>query len=140
MLNAYTNELGAELVRAFGQADADDSVAVVVLTATGRVFCAGADVSAGAGAFDTKSGEGAKNFGNRADGARADGNFIAAMMNCRKPSLVAFNGSAAGVGLTLTLPCHAVPFLRYLTVPRLTPSNRSKPHLPYLTSRDLTEP
>jgi enoyl-CoA hydratase/carnithine racemase len=105
VLNAYTNELGAELVRAFGQADADDSVAVVVLTATGRVFCAGADVSAGAGAFDTKSGEGAKNFGNRADGARADGNFIAAMMNCRKPSLVAFNGSAAGVGLTLTLPC-----------------------------------
>ena len=81
VLNAYTNELGAELVRAFGQADADDSVAVVVLTATGRVFCAGADVSAGAGAFDTKSGEGAKNFGNRADGARADSNFIAAMMN-----------------------------------------------------------
>ena len=105
VLNAYTNELGAELVRAFGQADADDSVAVVVLTATGRVFCAGADVSAGAGAFDTKSGEGAKNFGNRADGARAESNFIAAMMNCRKPSLVAFNGSAAGVGLTLTLPC-----------------------------------
>ncbi|MFM2273420.1 MAG: hypothetical protein RL702_2485 [Pseudomonadota bacterium] len=105
VLNAYSNELGAELVRAFGQADADDSVAVVVLTATGRVFCAGADVSAGAGAFDTKSGEGAKNFGNRADGARADSNFIAAMMNCRKPSLVAFNGSAAGVGLTLTLPC-----------------------------------
>ena len=105
VLNAYTNELGGELVRAFGQADADDSVAVVVLTATGRVFCAGADVSAGAGAFDTESGEGAKNFGNRADGARADSNFIAAMMNCRKPSLVAFNGSAAGVGLTLTLPC-----------------------------------
>ena len=105
VLNAYTNELGAELVRAFAQADADDSVRVVVLTATGRVFCAGADVSAGAGAFDTESGEGAKNFGDRADGSRADSNFIAAMMNCRKPSLVAFNGSAAGVGLTLTLPC-----------------------------------
>ncbi|MBK6803045.1 enoyl-CoA hydratase-related protein [Novosphingobium sp.] len=110
VLNAYTNELGSELVRAFGQADADDGVKVVVLTATGRVFCAGADVSAGAGAFDTESGEGAKNFGardldGRADGSRADSNFVAAMMNCRKPSLVAFNGSAAGVGLTLTLPC-----------------------------------
>lgn len=105
VLNAYTNELGGELVRAFGQADGDDSIRVVVLTATGRVFCAGADVSAGAGAFDTESGEGAKNFGNRADGDRADSNFIGAMMNCRKPSLVAFNGSAAGVGLTLTLPC-----------------------------------
>lgn len=104
VLNAYTNELGGELVRAFGEADADDSVRVVVLSHTGRVFCAGADVSAGAGAFDTESGDGAKNFGAR-DGSRGDSNFIKAMMNCRKPSIVAFNGSAAGVGLTLTLPC-----------------------------------
>ncbi len=105
VLNAYTSAMGAELVRAFARADGDDGVGVVVLTATGRVFCAGADVSAGAGAFDTQSGEGAKNFGARGDGTRADSNFIKAMMNCRKPSLVAFNGSAAGVGLTLTLPC-----------------------------------
>lgn len=104
VLNAYTSELGGELVRAFGEADADDGVRVVVLSHTGRVFCAGADVSAGAGAFDTESGEGAKNFG-AGDGSRGDSNFIKAMMNCRKPSLVAFNGSAAGVGLTLTLPC-----------------------------------
>lgn len=104
VLNAYTSEMGGELVRAFGEADADDAVRVVVLSHTGRVFCAGADVSAGAGAFDTESGEGAKNFGG-GDGARGDSNFIKAMMNCRKPSLVAFNGSAAGVGLTLTLPC-----------------------------------
>lgn len=104
VLNAYTSQMGAELVRAIKQADSDDSVKVLVLTATGRVFCAGADVSAGAGAFDTESGEGAKNFGSR-DGARADSDFTAAMMNAQKPLLVAFNGSAAGVGLTLTLPC-----------------------------------
>lgn len=105
VLNAYTNEMGAELVRAIGQADADDAVRVVVLTATGRVFCAGADVSAGAGAFDTQSGDGAKNFGSRSGGERGDSDFVAAMMNSQKPLLVAFNGSAAGVGLTLTLPC-----------------------------------
>lgn len=104
VLNAYTAEMGAELVRAIRQADDDDAVRVVVLTGTGRVFCAGADVSAGAGAFDTQSGEGAKNFGSRS-GARADSDFIAAMMNSKKPLVVAFNGSAAGVGLTLTLPC-----------------------------------
>ncbi len=104
VLNAYTNQMGAELVRAIGQADSDDSVKVVVLTGTGRVFCAGADVSAGAGAFDTESGEGAKNFGNR-DGRRENSDFVAAMMNSLKPLLVAYNGSAAGVGLTLTLPC-----------------------------------
>lgn len=104
VLNAYTGELGAELARAFAEADDDDAVRVVVLGHTGRVFCAGADVSAGAGAFDTENGEGAKNFGG-GDGARGNSNFIQAMMDCRKPSIVAFNGSAAGVGLTLTLPC-----------------------------------
>jgi enoyl-CoA hydratase/carnithine racemase len=104
VLNAYTNQMGAELVRAIKQADGDDSIKVVVLTGTGRVFCAGADVSAGAGAFDTESGEGAKNFGG-GGGARANSNFVGAMMDSVKPLLVAFNGSAAGVGLTLTLPC-----------------------------------
>ncbi len=102
-MNAYTATMGAELAAAFWRADEDDSIRVVILTARGRVFCAGADVSAGAGAFDTASGEGAKNFGGGKHGERSD--FVAAMMNCRKPSIVAFNGSAAGVGLTLTLPC-----------------------------------
>ena len=102
-MNAYTDEMGAELAGAFNRADLDDAIRVVILTARGRVFCAGADVSAGAGSFDTESGAGATNFGNRSE--RRDSNFIAAMMNCRKPSIVAFNGSAAGVGLTLTLPC-----------------------------------
>ena len=104
VLNAYTSTMGAELVRAIGQADGDDSVRVVVLTGTGRVFCAGADVSAGGGAFDTESGEGAKNFGSRT-GAPENSDFVAAMMAAKKPLLVAYNGSAAGVGLTLTLPC-----------------------------------
>lgn len=102
-MNAYNDTMGSELAAAFNRADGDDSVRVVILTARGRVFCAGADVSAGAGSFDTESGAGATNFGNR--DKQRDSNFIAAMMNCRKPSIVAFNGSAAGVGLTLTLPC-----------------------------------
>ena len=62
-MNAYTAEMGAELTAAFRRASADDAIRVVVLTAKGRVFCAGADVSAGAGAFDTKAGDGAGNFG-----------------------------------------------------------------------------
>ena len=39
------------------------------------------------------------------DGSRENSNFTGAMMDSVKPLLVAFNGSAAGVGLTLTLPC-----------------------------------
>lgn len=103
VMNAYTATMGAELTVAFKAADVDDAVRVVVLTGKGRVFCAGADVSAGAGAFDTESGEGAKNFG--AGDAQGDSNFIAAILNCRKPVICAYNGSAAGVGLNLGLPC-----------------------------------
>lgn len=103
VLNAYNATMGAELAEAFNRADGDDSIRVVVLTGKGRVFCAGADVSAGAAAFDMESGEGATNFGARGEGRNSD--FLGAMMRCRKPSIVAFNGSAAGVGLTLTLAC-----------------------------------
>ncbi len=106
-MNAYTATMGAELAAAFDHADGEDSIRVVVLTARGKVFCAGADVSAGAGAFDTTSGDGARNFGAGTGGGNSGkrSDFLASMMACRKPSIVAFNGSAAGVGLTLTLPC-----------------------------------
>lgn len=113
VLNAYNATMGAEIAAAFHLADREDEIRVVVLTGRGRAFCAGADVSAGAGAFDTEKGEGAGNFGG---GAARDGDFISAMMQCRKPSIVAFNGSAAGVGLTLTLPCDiriATPTARF---------------------------
>jgi enoyl-CoA hydratase/carnithine racemase len=106
-LNAYTAQMGAELADAFHRADADDAVRVVILTGEGRGFCAGADISAGAGSFDTtEGGAGAKNFGDgRAQGARASGaSFTHAMFNCRKATIAAFNGPAVGVGITLALP------------------------------------
>jgi enoyl-CoA hydratase/carnithine racemase len=102
-MNAYTAEMGADLVDALTLANGEDSIRAVILTGRGRVFCAGADVSAGAGSFDTESGDGATNFGTR--GNPRDSNFIGAMMGCHKPLIVAFNGAAAGVGLTLTFPC-----------------------------------
>lgn len=102
-MNAYTDQMGQELADAFDRADRRDDVRVVILTAKGRVFCAGADISAGAGSFDTSAGEGNANFG-RADKPVDAPSFITAMFNCRKPSIVAFNGAAVGVGLTLALP------------------------------------
>lgn len=43
--NALSQSLTAELVTAMDRADNDDAVRVVVLTNTGTVFCAGADLS-----------------------------------------------------------------------------------------------
>lgn len=102
-LNAYTAVMGAEIEDAFRRADTDDAVRVVIVTGAGRGFCAGADISGGAGAFDAKA-EGSVAFA-APDRPRGSGaGFIGAIFNCRKPSIAAINGAAVGVGATLTLP------------------------------------
>ncbi|MEI9995441.1 MAG: enoyl-CoA hydratase-related protein [Rhizomicrobium sp.] len=106
-LNAYTATMGIELEEAFRAADADDAVRVIIVTGAGRGFCAGADISGGANAFDTKSGNAAmfnQASSSEAVGQRKRVGFIEAIYNCRKPSIAAINGPAVGVGITLALP------------------------------------
>ena len=75
----------------------------MIVTGAGRGFCAGADISGGAAAFDAKA-EGSVAFA-APDRPRGSGaGFIGAIFNCRKPSIAAINGAAVGVGATLTLP------------------------------------
>lgn len=102
-LNAYTAVMGAELADAFQRADADDAVRVVIVTGAGRGFCAGADISGGAGAFDAQA-EGSVAFQAPGEPRQAGGGFVEAIFDCRKPSIAAINGAAVGVGATLTLP------------------------------------
>lgn len=102
-LNAYTAVMGAELADAFNRADVDDAVRVVIVTGAGRGFCAGADISGGAGAFDAKA-EGSVAFAAPGQPRQTGGGFVEAIFNCRKPSIAAINGAAVGVGATLTLP------------------------------------
>src|SRR5687767_5983488 len=104
-LNAYTATMGVELADAIARADEDDAIRVVILTGAGRGFCAGADISEGAGSFDTQGGAGAKNFGSGGGQTRAGGGgFVGALFNCKKATIAAFNGPAVGVGVTLALP------------------------------------
>ena len=53
-LNAFTATMREAMVACLDRADRDDSVRVVIVTGSGRGFCAGADMSAGAARFDVE--------------------------------------------------------------------------------------
>lgn len=105
-LNAFTATMAGELVDAFDTADADDSVRVVVVTGSGRGFCAGADLGAGAGTFDREELDASRRALGEVDGVPRDGGGTVSLRvaACRKPVIGAFNGPAVGVGVTMTLP------------------------------------
>ena len=105
-LNAFNAQMGVEIADAIHRADADDTVRVVILTGEGRGFCAGADISSGAGSFDTsEGGAGGGNFGDpKTRDVDGGAGFVHALFNSMKVTIAAFNGPAVGVGLTLALP------------------------------------
>lgn len=94
--NAIDPTLAEELAEAASAVSADPSVRCVVLTGTGRLFCAGGDVGGMAAA-----GENAPSFlrslANRLHGA------IVTLATMEKPLVVAVNGPAVGAGLSLAL-------------------------------------
>lgn len=98
-LNAFTVRMKDELVHLFGQADGDDAVRVVLVTGSGRAFCAGADLAAGGSRFDHATGP-----VNQASYRDGGGQVSLAIHRCRKPVIAAINGHAVGVGITMTLP------------------------------------
>ncbi len=51
-MNAFTQQMGHELLDAFDRTDADDDVRAVIVTGAGRAFCAGADLEAAGKTFD----------------------------------------------------------------------------------------
>jgi enoyl-CoA hydratase/carnithine racemase len=99
-LNAFTRRMRDELIDAFGRADMDDAVRVVIVTGAGRAFCAGADLSAGTATFDYARRDDAGLDDHRDGGGRV----ALRIYESRKPVIAAVNGPAVGVGVTMTLP------------------------------------
>lgn len=130
-LNAFTRSMAADLVQLFDRVDADDDVRVVILTGVGRAFCAGADLSNdGAPVFPGAAAAAAVDADpDWSDPAMRDfGGLISLrIFRCLKPVIVAFNGSAAGMGVTMALAADyrlastgakfALPFTRRGIVP-----------------------
>jgi len=102
-LNSMNNHLMDDIASGIATAEADPTCGVVVITGTGRGFCAGADLST----IGPRQDEDATNAG----GAVTDGmdnHFNPAMRaikNCAVPTVARVNGAAAGGGLGLALAC-----------------------------------
>ncbi|KAH8883655.1 enoyl-CoA hydratase/isomerase [Thozetella sp. PMI_491] len=102
--NAFTTQMSDSLVRAFNTLSLDPRVKAVVLTGSdpkNRVFCTGMDLAfsgeAPADALEAETRETHRDGGGRAS---------LAIYNCSKPVIAAINGSAVGVGITMTLPAN----------------------------------
>ena len=92
--NAFTDKLMREIEHAFELFDVDDRVKCIVITGHGKMFCAGADLDIG---FS----HGKEPIRVHRDGG---GRVSLAIHRCRKPTIGAIQGSAVGVGITMTLP------------------------------------
>ncbi|MBK3577563.1 enoyl-CoA hydratase/isomerase family protein [Streptomyces sp. MBT65] len=101
-LNAITPAQRDRLISLLADASADPSVRAVVLTGTGRGFCAGADLRGGAAGEERIAGDVARVI---REGAQR---LIAAVLDCEKPVIAAVNGTAAGLGAHLALACDLV--------------------------------
>jgi enoyl-CoA hydratase/carnithine racemase len=105
-MNAWSTVMEAETRAAFALAVADDAVRAIVLTATGKGFCVGADVSA----IATRGAERPTYAGvtpppGDAPPSEDFARRYSYMLNIGKPVIAGINGAVAGVGFCLTLFC-----------------------------------
>ena len=98
MLNAFNGAMSREFMQAFDLSDADDDIGAVIITGAGRGFCAGADLSKGDATWEGHEEALAKT--NRGDGG---GELSRRIFRSLKPVIVAFNGPAVGMGMTVPL-------------------------------------
>jgi 2-(1,2-epoxy-1,2-dihydrophenyl)acetyl-CoA isomerase len=103
-LNAMSNALIEAMNRELTRARDDAAIRAVLLTGTGRGFCAGADL-AGGGTVDSAANV-PPDLGANMD--RIFNPMIRAMRSLPKPIVGAINGVAAGGGANLALACDIV--------------------------------
>ncbi len=101
--NAVTNALLAELEDALLKAKADDEVKALVLTGTGKGFCAGADLKA----IQAPEGQ-ERNIVDDLVPVANGQRLTKTMLELEKPIIAAVNGAAAGAGFSMALACDLI--------------------------------
>ena len=138
-LNSFTTELHAQLLAALEAAAANAEVRCVVLTGTGRAFCAGQDLADPAVAPDLTPGAVPKDLGAVID--KLYGPLCLRIRSMPIPVIAAVNGVAAGAGANLALGCDLVlaarsaSFIQAFTKIGLVPDTGGTWLLPRLVGR-----
>jgi enoyl-CoA hydratase/carnithine racemase len=96
-VNAQTDETQEELIFAMDCLSDQDDVRAVVLTGSGRTFCAGVDIKARAGKIWEE--------GMRRRNQRSARESYHSIRECAKPVIGAINGAALGAGLAIVASC-----------------------------------
>jgi 2-(1,2-epoxy-1,2-dihydrophenyl)acetyl-CoA isomerase len=97
-LNAWTRQLGEDMLSALNKAADDSDVRAIVFTGEGRAFSSGADLKAGAGELGAN---GKPDVRTRLQNVYHP--LILGMRTVPKPVIAAVNGPAVGIGCSLAL-------------------------------------
>jgi 2-(1,2-epoxy-1,2-dihydrophenyl)acetyl-CoA isomerase len=106
-LNAFNEAMHAQLAQALDRIELDRAIRAVLLTGSGRAFCAGQDLG------ERSGGEGELDLGDTL--ARLYNPLIRRLTELERPVLCAVNGVAAGAGANLALACDIVLAARSAT-------------------------
>jgi len=98
--NAYTPLMGDEIVAALNDGMKNPEIKVVILTGRGDAFCAGIDME-----YFHAYMKGETKEGPRLGEEHFVNGWPLELVNYPKPVIAAINGSAYGVGVTMTLGC-----------------------------------
>jgi enoyl-CoA hydratase/carnithine racemase len=98
--NTVTYEVIDALIAAVDEIEADDTVRAAVLTASGRFFSAGTDLSA----RDGFAADGSDFKPLRGGDRDVGGELSLRLFDSTVPFVAAYNGTAVGIGVTMTLP------------------------------------
>lgn len=99
-MNAARIKTHHDLIEVLERAEADDAVRCIILTGSGRAFCAGTDIGDGFNlpvGGDVATGEGVP--------PDIGGQTVLRLFNLKKPVVAAVNGAAVGFGASLSIAC-----------------------------------
>lgn len=98
-MNSISKQMAEEFAIALGRLENNDAINIIVLTGTGKAFCAGGDIKV---MKDFTTAEEAMNYVQKA------GSITNLVYHCRKPVIAMVNGAAAGAGFNIALACDLI--------------------------------